>query len=265
MRPGLLAVVDRRGDVGGAGHRAVAGADDHVAALQALLAGVGRALRRSRPPRRGQLGRQVELAAAMPVVQRAERHARAPRGVRRPADGRGAQRRLAPPLVLPFGASSCLGRAAVPERTSIVRCLPSRMTSRCSDVAGRGPWRPRGSVRYELLTACAVDRRPRRRRHCTPALCGRAAGHQVGDDGALAAAQPEAVGHLGGEVLDRRADVAALDLAAGDQLLGDAVGDVGGDGEADADRAARRARRSPCSRRSPGHRCRRSGRRSCRG
>ena len=41
---GLLPVGDRRGDVAGAGDLAVAGPDDHVAALQALVAGVGGAL-----------------------------------------------------------------------------------------------------------------------------------------------------------------------------------------------------------------------------
>src|SRR5262249_11246715 len=41
---GLLGDVDGRGHVGGAGHRLAARLDDDVAALQALLAGVGRAV-----------------------------------------------------------------------------------------------------------------------------------------------------------------------------------------------------------------------------
>src|SRR5690606_15261306 len=63
---------------------------------------------------------------------------------------------------------------------------------------------------------------------------------QVGDDRAALAAQALGLGHLGGEVLDGRADVAAGDLAAGDELAGDVVGDFGGNREADADRAAGR-------------------------
>ena len=62
---------------------------------------------------------------------------------------------------------------------------------------------------------------------------------QVGDQGALGfLAQAHGFGQVGRHVLDRRAEIAAGDLAAGDQLLGDLVGDVGGDGEADAHRTA---------------------------
>ena len=68
-------------------------------------------------------------------------------------------------------------------------------------------------------------------------LCRRTGLHP-GDDGALGLVDLEGLGQLVGEILNRHAEQAALDLAMLDQRVHDAHGHVDRDGEANADVAA---------------------------
>ena len=73
-----------------------------------------------------------------------------------------------------------------------------------------------------------------------PARAAGPSGIDAGDERAARFFEAEAAGDVVIERLDRDADPAARDAAAAQQLLHDAVGGVGGNGEADADIAAGR-------------------------
>ena len=126
-----------------------------------------------------------------------------------------------------------------PDLTSMVLGWPPRRTPRrrVSPLWEAATWRvnsvaPRTIVPLtDSTTSPALAARPCRRR---------TAGAQfVHQRLALHVGLAQALGDLRRHVLDHRAQIAAGDLAAGDQLLGDVVGDIGRNGEADAHRAAR--------------------------
>ena len=132
------------------------------------------------------------------VVERRRAPCRAPTGagaVRRRRAAAGAWS----PGLLSFGRQLAPRTGRMPERTSTVRCLPSRITSRCST----SPGLRLGDFAGQLgggLHAMAVDRHAPRRPACRPALLRRgrrAPGRRRWRP--CWPARPEALGDLGGD------------------------------------------------------------------